>query len=66
MEKGGPIYQLNVLSDGDRARWDIQRPAVRTFGGNSCLDFTQFCRAAMISSHLREPLEVKSRPLPPC
>ncbi|CAJ1364059.1 unnamed protein product [Effrenium voratum] len=49
VEKGGPIYQLNVLSDGDRARWDITRPAVRTFGGNSCLDFTQFCEVASVT-----------------
>lgn len=49
VEKGGPIYQLNVLSDGDRARWDITRPAVRTFGGNSCLDFTQFCEVQSVT-----------------
>jgi len=50
VEAGGPIYQLNVLSDtSPRAKWDINRPPVRTFGGNSCLDFTQFCEVASIT-----------------
>ncbi|CAE7463610.1 unnamed protein product [Symbiodinium natans] len=50
VEAGGPIYQLNVLSDtSPRAKWDINRPPVRTFGGNSCLDFTQFCEVASVT-----------------
>lgn len=49
VEKGGPVYQLNVVSEGnDEARWMVTLPPVRSFRGNSCLDFTQFCEVASV------------------
>jgi len=48
VEKGGPVYQVSVFSDSDRARWDIMIPPVQAFKGQSCLDFEMFCDVASV------------------
>lgn len=48
-QKNGPLYQLNVMSDGDTPRWDVIRPPYRSFKQNNCLDFEQFCEVASVT-----------------
>ncbi|CAE8604430.1 unnamed protein product [Polarella glacialis] len=51
VQRRGSVYQLNVVSDGDTARWEILRPPARQFKKNSCLDFEQFCEVSGVTAH---------------
>lgn len=48
-QKRGPVHLLNVLSDGDRARWDVLRPPMRAFRAQTCLNYEGFCDVASVT-----------------
>eukprot|EP00930_Biecheleria_cincta_P040853 TRINITY_DN27975_c0_g2_i1.p1 TRINITY_DN27975_c0_g2~~TRINITY_DN27975_c0_g2_i1.p1 ORF type:complete len:616 (-),score=56.76 TRINITY_DN27975_c0_g2_i1:8-1855(-) len=52
VREGGSVYQLNVISDGDTARWEVTRSPSRTLRRNSCLDSSQFCHVASATPYL--------------
>lgn len=42
-EKTGSVHLVNVIAEGDRSDWDLQKPAARSFSGDSCLNNFMLC-----------------------
>lgn len=48
-QRRGPVHLINVVAEGDRARWDVYRPPARALRGHSCQNRDKLCDVSSIT-----------------